>query len=226
MATNVAASTQSRLLDARDTEAVLHDIRGYLTIIRGECHGVVRDGKANGRTIDRLRTIDDQVARIDAAVAVMRDALRDRVHVGHVRLPVDVRRSVARAIARIEGVARSRGVSVRMVAAAVPMTILGSGDLIDRALDNVLLNAVRGAGHGGDVDVALDVTQDSVTICIANDVRPAPSARTEGWGVGLQIVRSIVQEHRGELTFTVDGTRVTVWIALPGAICVPGERSH
>lgn len=213
-------------LDALDAEAVLHDIRGYLTIIRGQCHGVVRDGSASAATIDRLRSIDDQVARIDAAVARVRDSLRDGASPDHEWFPIDLRRSVSRAIVRLDGAARSRGVTIRTVSSAVPMTVLGAGDLIDRALDNVLLNAVRGAGYGGDVGVALDVADETVSVCVTNDVAPAAADVSDGWGVGLQIVRSIVRSHRGELTLTVDGRRATVWVVLPSAGVLAGERSH
>jgi two-component system sensor histidine kinase MprB len=112
-----------------------------------------------------------------------------------------------------------------------PGVVTGDPQMIERALMNVLDNAVKWSPTDG--TVVVDVVGTSVTVTdngsgISADEIPhvfdrfwrAPASRSmPGSGLGLSIVRRVVDDHNGEVTIGANpagGTRVR--IALPAAL--------
>lgn len=195
-------------------EGVLHDIRGSLTIIRGHCHSVVRDGRATARTIARLRRIDREVERIADAVEMVRDLVRGASGHDAPFVPVDLGPLVAAAVERVEGVARSRQVAVAHAVRPDGLVAAGSVQMLDRVLDNILLNAISASRAGGIVEVELVSSGHAAGIVVRNEVGDRPD-RHDGWGLGLRIVRDIVGRHGGVVHLARDGDRASVRLSLP-----------
>jgi signal transduction histidine kinase len=101
--------------------------------------------------------------------------------------------------------------------------VVGSLRLIDRALTNLIDNAIRHTPEGGEIEVALRAVGGGVEVVVRDDgpgippeVREALAAphpfggRRVGSGLGLQIVRRILELHgsRIELERAERGARV------------------
>jgi two-component system sensor histidine kinase MprB len=115
-----------------------------------------------------------------------------------------------------------------------PGFVSGDASMIERAIMNVLDNAVKWSPPDGTVHVevagaAITVTDNGPGID-ADDVRHvferfwrAPAARAmPGSGLGLSIVRRVVDDHHGAVTIDANpdgGTRVR--ITLPAAVVAP-----
>lgn len=98
--------------------------------------------------------------------------------------------------------------------------------MLERALGNLLVNAIKHTPAGGRITLTLATHPASVSICIANTGPAIPPAalprlfdrfvrldpESEGNGLGLAITRSIVRAHAGEIEVASDqdGTRFTV----------------
>jgi two-component system sensor histidine kinase MprB len=112
-----------------------------------------------------------------------------------------------------------------------PGVVIGDAPMIERAVMNVLDNAVKWSPADG--TVIIDVTGTAVTVTdngsgISDEEAPhvfdrfwrAPAARSmPGSGLGLSIVRRVVDDHHGEVTIDANpdgGTRVR--IALPASV--------
>ena len=106
-----------------------------------------------------------------------------------------------------------------------------------QALTNVLKNAAEAVGaeparssapdYRGRIDVAIEAGPDSISVAVEDNgvglpkdreriVEPYVTTRERGTGLGLAIVNKIVEEHRGDMQFSVrpeGGTRVTLRFA-------------
>jgi two-component system, OmpR family, heavy metal sensor histidine kinase CusS len=129
-----------------------------------------------------------------------------------------------------EGWAAERGVSLRLHGDA---HIAGDRLLLQRALANLLSNAIRHTPAGGAVRVTLSAGEESVAIEIENPGKPIPAddlpkifdrfyrvdpsrqRRGEGAGLGLAIVKSIVENQGGEIEAASDETGTRFRITLP-----------
>ncbi|MGW8369464.1 MAG: heavy metal sensor histidine kinase [Gammaproteobacteria bacterium] len=144
---------------------------------------------------------------------------------------VDLNTEVRALFDYYEGWAEERGVSLALEGKAL---ITGDRLLLQRALGNLLSNAIRHTPAGDTVHVRLDTVDDSVTVEVENPgtriaaddlprifdrffrIDPSRQRRGEGAGLGLAIVKSIVEVHRGTITVASDdkGTRFTVTLPL------------
>ncbi len=106
-----------------------------------------------------------------------------------------------------------------------------------QALTNVLKNAAEAVeaeaarssapDYRGRIDVAIEAGPDSISVAVEDNgvglpkdreriVEPYVTTRERGTGLGLAIVNKIVEEHRGDMQFSVrpeGGTRVTLRFA-------------
>lgn len=123
--------------------------------------------------------------------------------------PVHLGDLVSRLTAQIGRVARQRGVSVVAMFQRV-RTVMGDAHALDRALSNLLLNAVRMSRSGQVVEVALLDGEDGTAVIEVRDRGPGVPPEMmdrifqrgvhlagEGHGIGLSIVRRIAAEHGG-----------------------------
>lgn len=138
---------------------------------------------------------------------------------------------VTRAIRRAQRRTGSVTIEVREQS---PGVVMGDAAMIERALMNVLDNAVKWSPTNGTVHV--DVTGTAVTVTdngpgidaeevphVFDSFWRAPAARSmPGSGLGLSIVRRVVDGHQGEVVIDANpdgGTRVR--IALSAAAIEP-----
>lgn len=122
--------------------------------------------------------------------------------------------------------------------AACECEVLGKRELLYRAIENVVRNAIRYTGEGTEVNIRLYPEQDGrqrVAIVEVSDfgpgipeaemqaifrpfyrVDPARSVETGGFGVGLAIADRVVRLHRGQLrAWNRNGGGATLQIRLP-----------
>lgn len=160
---------------------------------------------------------------------------------------VDLGREARRVADYLSLVAEDRRLRLVVTGAAPPVT--GDRLLIQRAITNLLSNAIRHAAADSTVRVDLAPAGDDATLAVTNEgdvIAPenlerifarfyridAARSRDEGGsGLGLAIVRSIAAAHRGRVGVRSGEGRTTFILSLPaeaGAALVPGaprERS-
>jgi signal transduction histidine kinase len=208
---------------------VSHDLRTPLAGLRAMAEAL-EDGIATDP--DRYhRQIRAEVSRLSAMVEDLFEL--SRIESGTLSLALDSIEAgdlVSDTVASMEALARARG--VRLTGEAdVGLLIRADTRELSRALSNLVTNAVRHTPESGHVRVTATTEGDGVLMAVTDGCGGIPeadlasvfdtawrgtSARTPeahgGAGLGLAIVRGIVEAHQGRVSVvnTGDGCRFEV----------------
>jgi signal transduction histidine kinase len=205
-------------------DRAVHDLHGPLTVIRGLCLGLERCD----RRAERRRTI----ALIDAEVMRLARGLAGLVAPSAPPAggAVDLAALAGAAAERFAALGRARGVAVRLLRGAPAAPVAGDPARLERALDNLLHNALRHAGPSGTVTIRVAVAGGRAEVRVRDGGRGVPAAdreaiflagvrgsapRGEGSGLGLAIAREIAEEHGGTLTLDPAGPGACFRLRLP-----------
>lgn len=132
--------------------------------------------------------------------------------------------------ARVE--AHVRGIDLQ-IADVGPVIVHGSGILLERALDNIIANAIKFSPDQGRVEVSVEQRQHYAEICVRDHGRGVPAEElgslfrpffrgtnamhANGHGLGLAIVQRVAQVHGGEVTAqNAEGGGLAVTMRFPG----------
>lgn len=206
-----------------------HELRTPLTNLQGYLEAL-RDGviPPDPATFDSLREEVDRLNRLAASLSVLAGEDREPSVVGPVELDVLVRVS-----ADLVGPALARRSIELDVATEHGLVVRGRADELTQVLANLLQNAVRYTPAGGRVRVAAERTGDGIVVRVANTGPGIPAEdlprvwerfyrveksrdRTRGGaGVGLAIVKQLVEAAGGRVGATSDAGWTTFWFRLP-----------
>jgi PAS domain S-box-containing protein len=202
---------------------VSHDLRTPLTAIKGWAQ-MLRHGTGDEETYrSALASIDESIAAQESLINDLLDV--SRVAFGKIRLERDavdlavMLDSIARAVTPE---AERRQVMFRWHVERQPAAILADPQRIRQVINNLVSNALKFTPAGGEVVVTLTHDDRVVTIAvrdtgegIAPDVlgrifepfRQAPGTAEEatGLGLGLAIVRELVELHGGSVRAESEG---------------------
>jgi two-component system sensor histidine kinase MprB len=205
-----------------------HELRTPLTSLRTNAQVLSRAQELNPDDLRQLT--DDMVTQVDELAALVTDlgelsrGERSEGAIESLRLDdcLDECLDTARTYARIKEVTIDVDVA--------PSNVLGRRDRLERAISNLLTNAIKFTPHGGRIVVASHDGTFSVSDSgpgIAESDRPfifdrfwrSASARSlPGSGLGLSIVAQVVAELQGTVSVdhdpTLGGARFTVTLPI------------
>ncbi|MGQ0630407.1 MAG: sensor histidine kinase [Sporichthyaceae bacterium] len=210
---------------------VSHDLRTPLAGIRAMAEAL-EDGVATDP--DRYRK---QIRMEVDRLAGMVDDLFELsvIHAGALKLslePTSLTDVVSDTLAGADALARERGIVLRGHASA-DLTVRGDSRELSRLMSNLVVNAIRHTPSDGTVEIHLDSVDGRARIAVTDGCGGIPeddlcrvfdvawrgtNARTPspdgGAGLGLAIVRGIVEAHAGEITVANEGAgcRFEIWL--------------
>lgn len=210
---------------------VAHDLRTPMTRLRGTAEMALQAP----RTAEEYReALADCLEEADR-VSVLLDALMDlaEAETGAMRLrrdEVSLAAVVADAVELYAEVAEEKGLTLDVHAAAAP-AITGDRVRLTQVFANLIDNAtkytpapgridvtVRAADGGAEVEVAdtgIGVRDEDLPRIWERLYRADHSRSARGLGIGLSLVRAIVEAHGGRVTVSSEigrGSRFTVWL--------------
>ena len=209
-----------------------HELRTPLTNLQGYLEAL-RDGvlPPEPATFDSLREEVDRLGRLAASLDVLAGAEGERPRPTAVDLG-----ALVRGAADLAAPALARRSVALTVAAGEGLIVEARPDEIAQVMANLLQNAIRYTPAGGGVRVEAARTPDGILVRVANTGAPIPTDdlprvwerfyRVEksrdrergGAGIGLAIVKRLVEDAGGGVGAASDEAWTTFWFRLP----VPG----
>ncbi|HYN68415.1 MAG TPA: HAMP domain-containing sensor histidine kinase [Ornithinibacter sp.] len=225
--------------------ALAHELRAPLTSIEGWVE-LLLDGALGQLSAEQVRAVEvvgRNAARVRALLAELQapQAARDPLAVapGHAapgQGAVDVTAVVGAAVDLLRPTARLGGVVLDERPSGRRLMVVGDLLRLEGAVVNVLGNAVKYTRRGGGVTVRTFEGGGRVVVEVVDTgigipfdelrhltepwfrARNATASGIEGDGLGLALVRDVVEAHGGEVSLSsVDGAGTTVRLVLPAA---------
>jgi signal transduction histidine kinase len=149
------------------------------------------------------------------------------------RTDVDLSQMVADKVVEFRAAASERHLSLVADLGGGEVATIGDGPALNRAVANLMANAVRLAPEGSTIRVSTAWTSDGVSLSVSDEGPGIDSAHLDavfdrfwrgqdpgaGSGLGLSIVRRIAERHGGTATVTSEPGRGSVFtISLPRSL--------
>ncbi|MBA3944855.1 MAG: PAS domain-containing protein [Herpetosiphonaceae bacterium] len=215
---------------AHELKTPVTSMLGYTQLLASR---IQRGEMTNERTQRALQVIGEQTTRLWQLITLLLDA--SRLQVGHFMLDcrtMDVGALVRRVVAEIDPVLERHTLVTELPDTAI--MIMGDELRLEQVLQNVLQNAVKYSPHGGQITLRVEHTGAAVAIAVSDQGIGIPaeaaaqlftrffrasnmdSRRISGLGLGLYIVKEIVDRHGGTVEVqSMEGQGSTFTLRLP-----------
>ena len=198
---------------------VSHEMRTPLTAIQGMTELLAEYDVGPERRREMNLAINDEVKRLARMISEYLDITRLESGVTVLRpSPLHLETLIEHVLVMLDPVAGQRGIRlVRNFAAGLP-ALVGDADLLSRAVENLVSNAIKYSPGGTDVTVSASNDDSAFSIQVADQGYGIPEAGlarifekfyrvprvqdadVPGTGLGLSLVREIAELHGGSVT--------------------------
>ena len=214
--------------------ALAHELRTPLSALRGEIELAMRDAHGGEpatrqlasqlEEIDKLKRLIDQILTLARAEAGEIPLTYARVDLGALAVTV---------VDQIELVAQAKGIELHYER-AVDVSVAGDEPWLARLLLNLLDNAIKFTNAGGHIRVTVSRDDDIARLTVQDSgcgispdaiphvfdrffrADPARPSGVEGVGLGLSLVKWIVDQHHGQIDVSSEvGRGSTFTVRLP-----------
>jgi len=209
-------------------------LSGFIDTLQGSARD---DAQARGRFLAIMKTQAARMARlIDDLLSLSRVELAEHMHPD---TPVDLFPVVRQVVDGLQTLASDRGVEIEIAPPASPAIVPGDRDELTRVFENLVENALKYGASGKRVEIGFaqaTASDGSPEVLVAvRDHGPGIAAehlprlterfyrvdvtqsRAEGGtGLGLSLVKHILNRHRGKLTIESEiGKGAALTVRLP-----------
>jgi two-component system sensor histidine kinase KdpD len=237
-----AVERSSRLEASRENErlrialldSVTHDLRTPLTSIRAAATTLVsQPDLSESERAELAAVVDEESTRLDRLIGqAVEMAQLDAAAVKIDARPQDVREMLETAVEDMRPLLRERSVAVQVVGDGKPVSM--DRALVHRVLRHLIENAVRYSPEATAIEIQARADDYRLLVTVADQgpgIDPAEQpfvfdkffrgrrhrGQRAGTGMGLAIVKAIMEAHGGGIELTSEpgrGTRFTFWLPL------------
>jgi signal transduction histidine kinase len=234
---NRMAATLERTEDRRRAlvEDVAHELRTPLTSLRGYTEALA--DQVVEPTPEMLRTVHEEIERLTRLVEGLDQLARgERGERSPRNEALDLAGMAGRAIELASPELKQRHIRVAFEEPMAVPLVGGDADAVGQVITNLVQNAARYTDDGGRVTVRLTAERGAVRCAVENSgvgippdelpliwerlhrVDRSRARASGGAGIGLAIVRQIVEAHGGQVgASSLDGL-TEIWFTLPTGI--------
>lgn len=221
----------------RLSQAVAHEVRNPVTVIGGFARRLQKQLAEEDPAQEIITVILAETGRLERVVADVDKYCRLR---RPLHQPADLGTVVENVLLDHSGRIERQGIAVRRKGFEKSGEILCDEELLEHALNNIILNALEAMPQGRALELTITTGLDGLLIsirdtgssippgAIQNVFEPFFASRTRGSGFGLALAHRIVIEQAGEITIcSSPDTGTDVRIKLPLAAsgnCIQLER--
>ncbi len=213
--------------------AVSHDLKNPIQVIQMGAAMLELDGPLNDEQLEHIQMIQRSAMQLSDLVTNVLDLARLEAGPPLRVVSVSPPNVIGAAMSEIEHLATTKRQRLTVeLGPALPL-LMGDENLLRRMLTNLLSNAIKYTPEGGSIAVRARTANGSLEIEIADngqgipiDALPhlfdrfyrAPNTAAPGSGLGLSIVKSIVDKHNGSVhVASIPGQGSTFTVSLPAS---------
>ncbi len=210
--------------EARRSEFVAnvsHELKTPMTTIAGFADGILDGTIPPERHEEALRTISAETRRLSRLVRRMLDLSRlQSTETVTAQEPFDICETMARILVSLETKINAKELDVNADFPEEPLMVWGDSDAITQVGYNLLDNAIKFSRSGGQLGVSVTSKGNKAYISVRDEGDTIPpeelplifdrfhktdhsrSVDREGVGLGLYIVKTILNNHKEDITVT------------------------
>ena len=213
---------EAERIKQRYTMGVVHEIKSpivavqsFLDLIIGNFAGPVSDSV--GDKIKKARNRSDEAIQIiNDVLSISKLKLLDSIAKDELDLPEILRTIINKKTSQAE----NKEISLQFIdKRTARLTTIGDKNLLEVVFSNLIGNAIKYTNNGGKVEIVISDNENKteIEICdngigipdtdkekIFSEFYRASNVRqksTEGTGLGLSVVKQIIDQHKGSITF-------------------------
>lgn len=200
---------------------VSHELRTPMTTISGFIDGILDDTIPPEKQKDYLCIVKDEVSRLSNLVNSFLDVARLKNGTLSLEMTVfDINEVIRRILINFENRIASKNINVNIEFETEACLVKADNDSIKRVLTNLLDNAIKFTDENGEISIKVYTHQQDVFVSIRNTgcgiaeselkfifdrfykVDRSRAINREGTGIGLYIVRDILNQHGKDIKVT------------------------
>ncbi|MEA4955305.1 MAG: HAMP domain-containing sensor histidine kinase [Pseudoflavonifractor sp.] len=200
---------------------VSHELKTPMTTIAGFADGILDGTIPREKEAEALKTISSETRRLSRLVRRMLDLSRLQSSENvTAQERFDVSEVLIRVLVSLEGKINGRGLDVETQLPDGPVMVWGDPDAITQVCYNLLDNAIKFALPGTDLGLGIQVKGEKAYVSVRDHGDTIPpeelgkvfdrfhktdhsrSEDREGVGLGLYIVKTIMNNHKEDITAT------------------------
>ena len=199
---------------------VSHELKTPMTTIAGFADGILDGTIPREKEADALTTISSETRRLSRLVRRMLDVsrLQSQGETVTAQERFDVSELLLRVLVSLEGKITDRGLDVDTQLPDGPVMVWGDPDAITQVCYNLLDNAIKFSDPGSTLGLGIQVKGEKAYVSVRNRGETIPpeelgqifdrfhktdrsrSEDRDGVGLGLYIVKTILNSHREDIT--------------------------
>lgn len=214
---------KTRLATIGQTAAVLtHEMRNPLTSIKFALSGLRGTPALDARERRRVDLVLGEVDRLDLLLSETLDYVRP---VKRSIDPVDLDELLDKVLRQQMPIMEEKGIHIIQEHCSDCTSMRLDKEQVQQVLLNLIKNAIEASPRGGEISTALRYEENRLVVEITNSGKPLSeeiqqcafepffTTKPKGTGLGLGLVKRVVEEHGGTVALTSNeeiGTRLTL----------------